>query len=150
MRPLLLLLALLLATPALAQPRGSFGIGGQVGDPTGLSLRFGAGGGSAVDLGLGWNLSNDSFFANVHFVLDQNRLSTPPTDLRLFYGPGLFVSVNDPPRRDPRTTFGLSFAAGLSFYTGPVEVFGQLVPQLQLVDRTDFGLGGALGLRFYP
>jgi len=152
MRPTLLLLALALlsAAPALAQQRGSFGIGGQVGDPTGLTMRFGGATGGAVDLAAGWNLSNDAIFAQGHYLIAQNRLGTPPADLRLFYGPGLFVGVNDRPGRDNETSFGISFAAGLSYYTGPVEIFGQLTPRLQLVDETDFQLGGALGLRFYP
>lgn len=147
-RTLFVLLLFLLATPALAQ-RGSLGIGGQVGDPTGVALRFGAAPG-AFDLAAGWNLSNDSFFAQGHYVMGQRRFGTPPADLRLFYGPGLFVGVNDRDDRDDDVTFGISFNAGLSYFTGPIEIFGQLTPRLQLVDETDFDLGGALGLRFYP
>lgn len=137
-------LVLLAAAPALAQR--SIGIGGQVGDPTGVTLRIGSTG-PAFDLAAGWNLSNDQFFAQVHWVPTQIGLGVRPTMIRLFYGPGAFVEVNG--GRDSDARFGVSFNGGLGFWTGPVEIFGQLTPRLQLVESTDFRLGGALGLRYY-
>lgn len=141
-------LALLCASPALAQR--SVGLGGQVGDPTGVTLRVGTTG-PAVDIAVGWDIRHNNFFAQVHFIPQQMGLGVRPAALRLFYGPGLFIGVNDnppPPDRD-RTSFGVSFNAGLSFWTGPVEIFGQLTPRLLLIEATDFDLGGAVGLRYY-
>jgi hypothetical protein len=140
-------LFLLAASPALAQ-RSTFGLGGQVGDPTGITLRAGAPG-SAIDLAAGWNLSNNAIFVQGHLIMGERRLGAAPSDLRLFYGPGLFLGVRDRDRSDDEVTFGLSLNAGLSYFAGPVEIFGQLTPRLQLVDETDFILGGALGLRYY-
>jgi hypothetical protein len=145
MRPSLLLLAalsVLLLTPDARAQQGQFGIGGQVGEPTGLTLKLGVGRG-AIDLAAGWDLSDDHFFAQGHYLLAEQRLSGSPVGL--FYGPGLFVAS-----REENTAFGLSLNVGLNYYTGPFEIFGQVTPRLQLVDDTDFDLGAALGLRFYP
>jgi hypothetical protein len=152
MTRLTLLLGVLLLTTVPASGQG-FGIGGQLGDPSGLSLRFG--GAPAFDLAAGWNLSDNALFAQGHVLLSDRRLgrgrrSGAGAPLNLFYGPGLFVGVNERSGRESDVAFGLSFNAGLSYYTGPIEIFGQLTPRLQLVDRTDFDLGWGVGLRFYP
>lgn len=145
---LFLILLGLSSSSALAQ-RAGFGIGGQVGDPTGITLRVG--GATALDLAAGWNLSNDAIFAQGHVLMGRTGIGAPPASLQLFYGPGLFVGVNDRGRdRDDDMAFGISFNTGLSYFAGPIELFGQLTPRLQLVDETDFNLGGAIGLRFYP
>ena len=146
MKPLLLLaLGLALcAADAHAQQRGSFGIGGQFGDPSGLTLKFGSGS-NAFDLAAGWDL-DDYLFVQAHLLLRERRFPGSGANLAYFYGPGLFLGVSD--RRDE--TFGFSFNAGIAYYTGPIEIFGQLTPRLALAPGTDFDLGGAIGLRFYP
>ncbi len=135
--------ALFAASPALAQR--SIGLGGQVGDPTGVSVRIGSTG-SAVDIAAGWNISNDRIFAQLHYVPNQIGLGASPA-VRLFYGPGVFASASGGNNSQGR--FGASFNTGLSVWTGPLEFYGQLTPRLQLVDATDFQLGGAVGLRYY-
>lgn len=141
---LLALAVALGASDAHAQRRGSFGIGGQLGDPSGLALKFGSGANS-FDLAAGWDL-DDYLFVQAHLLLRERRLPGSSTSLNYFYGPGLFLGVSD--RRDE--AFGFSFNAGIAYYTGPVEIFGQLTPRLALAPGTDFDLGAALGLRFYP
>ncbi len=142
---LLLVLAVALgAADAQAQRRGSFGIGGQLGDPSGLALKFGSGSNS-FDLAAGWDL-DDYLFVQAHLLLRDRRFPGSTPGLHYFYGPGLFLGVSD--RRDE--AFGFSFNAGLAYYTGPIEIFGQLTPRLALAPGTDFDLGAALGLRFYP
>jgi hypothetical protein len=137
MRPLFCaLLALALAAPASAQ----FAIGGQVGDPTGLSLKFGQGSGSAI-LAIGWDL-DESVSAEGHYLLRQRRLSGSRT-ASLFYGPGLFLRTGG-----PRDDFGVSLGVGLEARLAPeLEVYGLVSPRLQIVEETDFELGAGLGLR---
>ena len=142
-RLLFLSTLLLTAAPAAAQTT-AFGIGGQLGDPTGVAFRFGAGT-SAFDLAAGWDLDADRIFVQGHLLLDERRLGTAPPDLRLFYGPGAFLGAGD-----DDAALGFSFNAGLNIWTGPLEIFAQLTPRLQLVEETDFDLGGALGIRYYP
>ncbi len=138
MRLLTLLSLLLLAPAASAQ----LAIGGQVGDPTGLSLKFGAGPGALL-FGVGWDL-NESISAEGHYVLSANRLNGTRSDVRLFYGPGAFLQSSE--NSDVR--FGVSLGVGLeALLTDDIEIYGLVSPRLQLVEETDFDLGGGIGLR---
>ena len=139
MRLLLLLGALVLATPAAS---AQFAIGGQVGDPTGLALKLGGGQGALL-IAVGWDL-DDSISAEGHYVLRSNRVSGARSDVRLFYGPGVFLQSSE--NRDTR--FGVSLGVGLeTLLTNDVEIYGLVSPRLQLVEETDFDLGGGIGLR---
>ena len=136
---LLSLLGLLLLAPAAS---AQLAVGGQVGDPTGLALKFGAGRG-AVLIGVGWDL-DESVSAEGHYVLRANRLSGTRSDVRLFYGPGVFLQSSE--NRDPQ--FGVSLGVGLeALLTDDIEIYGLVSPRLQLVEETDFDLGGGIGLR---
>ena len=135
--PALLALALCLAAPARAQ----FAIGGQLGDPTGLSLKFGSGSGALI-LAAGWDL-NDSVSAEGHYLLRARRLQGADTNIRLFYGPGVFLQSND-----NRTNAGVSLGVGLETNLArEIELYGLVSPRLRLVEDTDFDLGGGVGLR---
>lgn len=143
-RPLALLaaLALLVAVPARAQ----VGIGGQVGDPTGLSLKFGAGSG-ALALAVGWDLRADAVSGELHYLLRERPLQGG-SGARLFFGPGAFVRVRD--GGPNRTAAGVSLGVGLSApLARELEIYGLVSPRLRLTDRTDFEVGGGLGLRLY-
>jgi hypothetical protein len=47
--------------------------------------------------------------------------------------------------------FGVRFPVGLAyiFANYPFDIFGEIVPILDLVDETDFDLEGAIGARFW-
>jgi hypothetical protein len=140
MRALLLLAALLSAPTVSAQ----IGIGGQVGDPTGLSIKAGAGRG-AITIAAGWDL-NDSVTAEAHYLLRDRRARGAASDVRVYYGPGIYVRDSD--RRD--TEFGVSLGHGHGQIVGPeIEGYGLVSPRLQLIDETDFDIGGGIGLRLY-
>ena len=134
---LALCLTLSLAAPAQAQ----FAIGGQLGDPTGLALKFGSGSG-ALMLAVGWDL-DDSVSAEGHYLLRNRRLRGADTNVRLFYGPGVFVQSND-----ARTNAGISLGVGLETNLArEIELYGLVSPRLRLVEDTDFDLGAGVGLR---
>ena len=131
------LLAALAAAPASAQ----ISIGGQVGDPTGLSLKLGSGRG-ALAIGVGWDL-DDSVKGEVHYLLSNQRLRNTRSPVYVFYGPGAFIDAND-----NRTRAGISLGIGLeALLTRDIELYGLLSPRLQLTDNTDFEVGGGVGLR---
>ena len=136
-------LFLFLVPCAAAQP-GSFGIGGQIGEPTGLTIKLHTGR-TALDFAAEWDF-NDFFFVQGHLLLAEPPIPGTNGDVRYFYGPGLFVGA----RENNDTAFGFSFNAGVSYYTGPVEIFGQVTPRLRLTPDSDFDVGAAFGLRFYP
>ena len=133
----LILLAAFVAAPASAQ----LSIGGQVGDPTGLSLKLGGGSG-ALAVAVGWDL-DDSVKAEAHYLFSYDRLRRTRRPVYVFYGPGAFVDTND-----RRTRAGVSLGVGLEAVLTPdIELYGLLSPRLQLTDETDFEVGGGVGLR---
>lgn len=140
MSRLLLALGTFLLIPAASAQTS---IGGQVGDPTGLSVKLGDGAG-AILLAIGWDFGgDDAINLEGHYVL-RNRGLQGNQQVRLFYGPGLYASFGDT-RKDE---FGVSFGVGLETELVPaVEIYGLLSPRLQLIDETDFDLGGGLGVR---
>ena len=148
-----------LALPAAAQltpgQSSSFAIGGQLGDFSGLALKFSAGG-APIAFAAGWDLDGrDSFAAEAHWLIKQAPLNRSEIGLLYgYYGPGAFLLIRE--GRDDRfgdsDTVGVggSFAFGLGLsFSGPFDVYGQLVPRLLVVPETDFDVGLALGLRYY-
>ncbi len=145
-----LFLALLaLALPVTAQP-GSFGVGGQIGEPTGLTIKFRPGP-AAFDAAAEWDF-NDHIFVQGHLILSERRFQGSPVGY--YYGPGLFIGARNNADtafgNNADTAFGLSFNAAVNYYTGPIEFFGHVTPRLRLTPGSDFDIGPAFGIRFYP
>ena len=137
----LLLVLFALALPVNAQP-GGFGIGGQIGEPTGLTIKVQAGR-AAFDAAAEWDF-DDYIFVQGHLILSERRFQG--SQVGYYYGPGIFIGA----RNNADTAFGLSFNAGVNYYTGPIEFFGQVTPRLRLTPDSDFDIGAAFGIRFYP
>ena len=133
------LAAVLLAAPVAS---AQVGIGGLIGDPTGHTVKLGAGrGGLAVDVGL-----DDNLFVQAHYIVRETRLRGAGADVRFLVGPGGFYQ-----KRDGDDALGLSALVGLSAYVTPeFELFGQLTPGIRLTNDADGRVGAAAGLRFYP
>ena len=138
MRTFLLLAAFLAAPAASAQ----VGIGGLIGEPTGLTVKLGGGaGGVAVDVGLDGDL-----FVQAHYLIREARLRGAGADVRFLFGPGGFFQNSD-----PDAFVGVSALVGLSVYVAPeFEIFGQLTPGIVLTPDVTDNVGASVGLRFYP
>ncbi len=138
-RFLLLIAALALAAPAAT---AQVGIGGLIGDPTGLTVKLGGGrGGVSVDIGF-----EDDLFVQAHYLIREQRLRGAGADVRFLFGPGGFIQTTDD---DP--ILGVSALLGLSVYLAPqFELFGQVTPGIALTPDVDSNVGAAAGLRFYP
>ncbi len=138
-RTLLLLGVLVLVTPASS---AQVGIGGLIGDPTGLTVKLGGGrGGVAIDVGL-----TDDLFVQAHYLIREQRLRGAGSDVRFLFGPGGFIRDTD-----PDAVLGVSALLGLSVYIAPeFELFGQVTPGIALTPDVDSNVGAAAGLRFYP
>ena len=138
--PFLMLAATLSAS---AQP-GGFGIGGQIGEPTGLTIKVRTPV-STFDAAAEWDFG-DYVFVQGHWILAERRFPLQRTSINYFYGPGLFIIARDA----GDSAFGFSANAGVSYYTGQVEFFGQVTPRMRLTPDSKFNLGAAIGIRFYP
>ncbi|HEX8299637.1 MAG TPA: hypothetical protein VF594_10805 [Rubricoccaceae bacterium] len=140
----MLRLSLLALLVGLAAPAASaqIGIGGLVPDPTGLTLKVGAGRGAfTVDLDL-----DNTLGVQAHYLIRERRVGTGATDARVWFGPGAFLYDTE-----PDVAAGVSAAFGASVYLArEFEIFGQLVPRVLLTPDTDFDVAPAVGVRFYP
>lgn len=152
-RPLLLLgWLLVLATSAAWTPQGaaqerpgSFGIGGQVGDRDGLSVKLYTNAARAYEAAVAVT-RNASFWVDVHRLRER---ALDDSLLRLSFGPGLLVGSR---RRAEERTFqlGTSVSARLNFFTGRFEVGLAGTPRLALLPSLHGGIGGSVALRYYP
>ena len=140
------LVCLLPARDADAQARrGNVGLGGQIGEPSGLTLKVYRRPGFAYDFLAAWNL-DDFFFLNVHGLYEKPLQDSP---LRWYLGPGAFFGVRDHARDDDEVVLGLSATAGINFFIEQFEVYLQATPRLEVIPDTDGNLGVGIGLRYY-
>jgi hypothetical protein len=125
---------------------GSVGLGLQVGDPSGLTLKFYNGGKASVDILAAWDL-NDYLFVNVHAL--YHKPLGGARNVNFFYGPGAFISFYERGRYEDYIGAGISGNFGLNVFFDRFELFAQITPRLQVLEFTDGDLGGGVGLRFY-
>lgn len=145
-----LLVGLLAFTnPAAAQrgPGTSVGLGGQIGDPSGITLKLWNPTGWSYDFMAAWD-TGDFFFLNVHGLLEQHVNGNG--NVHVFYGPGAYIGVRDRPHeRDDDSVFGISAEVGLGVLLQQFEIYGQLIPRLDLTPATDGDIGAGIGVRYY-
>lgn len=155
MRGLRSILLLIVALPlgARAQsyvhtPPHQIGLGGLIGNPSGLTLKvYGTDRSSfmAYDFLLAYDLDR-FFFFNLHGLYER---PLPDSPLNYFLGPGILLGVRERRRSNNEMVLGLSANFGINFFTERFEVFLQLTPCLHLVPGTEGDLGGGIGLRYY-
>lgn len=134
-------------------PVSPVGIGGQVGDPSGISLKIyrkddGRGlfkSAKAFSFLAAWDLE-DFFFLNAHALYER---PIPDSPLNYYVGPGAIVGVDDRPASDVELVLGISGNFGLNFFTEHFEVYLELTPWIKIIPETEGALGGGIGLRYY-
>lgn len=137
-------------TPAAAQrTSGAVGLGGQIGEPTGVTLKVYNANSPSYDFLAAWDL-DDFFFLNAHALFEDN-LDADGIDpeLEWYIGPGGFIGVSDTPG-DDEALIGASGTIGLTMiFNNRVELYGQITPRITLIPETDGEFGGGIGLRYY-
>lgn len=139
------------ATPVQAQRvPGALGIGGQVGDPSGVTLKVYNPNRLSYDFLAAWDL-DDFFFLNLHGLYERPLELENTSGLEYFFGPGGYVGVKDRPAgRDDDVVFGISGRLGINIpLENRFEFYAQITPRINLVPDTDGDLGGGLGVRYY-
>jgi hypothetical protein len=136
------------ASPAQAQrASGAIGIGGQIGEPSGISLIVYQPRSMSYEFLAAWE-SDDFFFLNAHGLFDQHVGRRQ--NVHFFYGPGVFLGLRDRGNdEDDETVAGISGRVGLGFLINQFEIYGQLTPRLSLTPNTNGDIGGGLGFRYY-
>lgn len=144
-----LVLFLFCWTDLFAQrPSPGFGIGFQVGTPTGLSMQFYKAHGITTDLLFAYDWQR-FFFFNIHGLWNVHL--DRAERFHFYYGPGGFIGIRDNKPEGVRddVVAGVSGNFGLNLVLGRVEFFGQATPRLALTPGTGFDMGGGIGMRFF-
>ena len=126
-----------------------FGIGGMVGEPSGVTIKNWLGHSVAIDAALAWSF-HDHDALHLHADYLWHEFGIFPVDkgwLPVYYGVGARIRFED----DEDETFGIRVPVGLAyiFQARRVEIFAEFVPLLDLAPETDFDANAALGARYY-
>lgn len=145
---LVAMVATLAAGNAHAQV-SQFGLGVIIGEPTGIDGKFFLSGRNAIEGALAWSLSGNN---NLHIQGDYlyhfyDWIEAKKGRLPVFFGVGGRIEF----RENADDLFGIRFPIGLAyeFADAPFDIFGEIVPILELAPDTDFDLEGAFGARFW-
>lgn len=149
MRALVLYLALLLS-PLLCGPAaaggGDLGLGIIIGEPTGLSGKLWLDKKTAFDGAASWSFREGRdlhLYVHVDYLLHQ-AFSREPR-LFLCYGIGVKVQNGHPDTAGARMPIGLTYL----FAKAPLDLFAEVVPELNLAPSTGVELRAAAGFRYY-
>lgn len=142
-----------LALPAEAQrTSGAAGLGGQIGEPSGLTLKVYNQSAPSYDFLAAWSFSDDFFFLNAHAQWNQNlNAQNVNQGFEWFFGPGAFIGVADRSNsQDDEAVLGVSGRVGLNFIVNDqFELYGQVTPRISVIPDTEGDVGGGLGFRYY-
>ena len=126
------------------------GLGFILGEPTGIDVKFWLANEHALEFGAAWSLSgNNEFHLQGDYLFHKYDLFQLKTadELPLFFGVGGRMILVD----NYDDVFGIRFPVGLAyiFANYPFDIFGEVVPILDVAPDSDFDLEGAVGARFW-
>jgi hypothetical protein len=136
-RILLVITAAVAIALAPATASAETGIGIQFGEPgnVGLSLRF-----DRIAIGASWGFGDNGYlYVDADYWLLKNNIAK---QLDWYLGLGAGIGLGDPFRLAARVPVGLQWMPAKN-----IEIFGQIVPGLKIIDKTGFYLGAAVGVR---
>lgn len=150
----LLTLAVGLAAPSAAGQRtsGAAGLGGQIGEPSGVTFKIYNAGAPSYDVFGAWSSVNDFFFLNAHALFEEPiAAENVEQPFEWFIGPGGFIGTFEGGGPfEGEAVIGISGTVGLQMELADhFEVYLQATPRFALIPETDGNLGGGLGLRYY-
>jgi len=149
-------LSLLLAQGARAQD--DFGIGVILAEPTGLSAKLWLNETEAIDAAAAWSFSDyRSFQFHADYLLHRfdlfRNVDTTVGRPALYFGVGGRLKLGDDNGRgdDEEDRLGIRVPVGMTyvFAQAPFDVFGEVVPVLDIAPDTEVDLNAAVGGRFY-
>jgi hypothetical protein len=143
---MMILVSILFLSIPLHSQNHNFGLGMQLGEPTGLNAKLWTGQTNAVDFGLAWSFEGrDEMVMQVDYVWHSfDVFPVSSGELPLYFGIGGRAILRDEPILGARIPVGITYM----FETFPLDVFVEIAPILNLMPSTEFDLGGGFGARF--
>lgn len=152
--------------------KSTFGLGFELGEPTGLTGKYFLSDSRALDFGIGYVYETYYFGNGFHLYADHLwhpavLTSSPTLDIPFYIGVGLRYwnfeyceRVGNADVCDGGSALGARIPIGISldFNNAPLDIFFQLVPVVDFAfgdyydrfrDRNHFGIDGSIGLRFW-
>lgn len=142
---LVIMISVLWAGSTNGLPRGSFGLGVMIGEPTGLSAKYWLTREQALDFGIAWSFPAEAVHLHSTWLYHFPGLILDPR-FTVYLGLGGRIRVKEHPEE---VRLGLRFAGGVEFVYQPFSAFLELAPIFELVPETGLDLEGGLGFRFY-
>lgn len=145
-------LMLLLPVTLFAQEQGEVQLGVIVGSMTGISTKYNLGNNNAIAGALAYKFDGrNGLSLHADYLFDKARQFDLGnlSPLNFYYGVGVrLVNIIDG-SDNGRTRAGVRIPFGLNFltYNPNLEIFGELVPVLDLAPRTDVYIDVGVGLR---
>jgi hypothetical protein len=123
------------------------GAGIIAGEPTGLSFKYWLTEKTALDAAFAWSFVDENAFQIQADYLIHNfsLIKISEGKLPFYFGIGGRLKFSND------ATFGVRVPLGLAyiFSDAPVDIFVEVVPILDLLPKTDFTLGAAIGGRYF-
>jgi hypothetical protein len=135
-------------TLAPAATASDFGLGIIAGEPTGLSAKWLLSRSAAIDAAVAWSFEggDDDFLVLADYVMHNfNLFDVDKGSLALYFGLGGRIIFKDDTQLGIRVPVGLDYM----FQDTPLDIFGEIVPVLDLVDKTELNLNAGVGVRYF-
>lgn len=147
---LAILATLVIANSASARKNG-FGLGIIIGEPTGISMKYWNTNGTAIDGAIAWSLEgNDKIHLHADFLFhDYSVAKVDKGQLPFYYGIGVRILSREGRNVDDKIGVRVPVGVSYLFANSPLELFGEVVPILDLSPDTELDFNGGIGIRFY-
>ena len=123
------------------------GAGIILGEPTGFSFKYWLTQSTALDAGLAWSFVDENAFQIQADYLIHNfsLIKVSSGKLPFYFGIGGRLKFANDVSLGVRVPLGLAYI----FSDEPIDIFLEIVPILDLVPKTDFTIGAAIGGRYF-
>lgn len=123
------------------------GAGIIVGEPTGLSFKYWLTENTALDAGFAWSFVDENAFQIQadYLIHNFNLIKVSKRELPFYFGIGGRLKFSTDVILGVRVPLGLAYI----FADEPFDVFLEIVPILDVLPKTDFTIGAAIGGRYF-
>lgn len=135
-----------------ANRAGHFGLGGIIGEPTGISGKYVIDEQFAVQGALGLSIIEKGFWTSFDFLLQFRNVFTKDGRWPLYLGGGLIIQDRGNKGKNNKgdLSLGIRAVVGVEYLAADrVSIFGEASAQPFIIPSLGFGVGLAIGARYW-